>query len=56
MTGLFLLLILLSYYYLSKFIVNNTFYFFKTKKSKYIAMAIMILIPTWDVFLGYPIV
>jgi len=55
MTGLFLLLILLSYYYLSKFIVNKTFEFFKTKKAKYIAMAIMILIPTWDIVLGYPI-
>lgn len=55
MVGLIMLIIIISYYYLSKYIVTKSFEAYGTKKAKYIAIAIMILIPTWDVVLGYPI-
>lgn len=55
MIGLLILLIGVGYYYLSKFIIKNTYEKYGTKKAKYIATAIMVLIPTWDIVLGYPI-
>jgi hypothetical protein len=55
MIGLSILAILFGYILLSKFIINKTYEKFGTKKAKYIATAIMILIPTWDVILGFPV-
>lgn len=55
MIGLLILVIGVGYYYLSKFIIKNTYEKYGTKKAKYIATAIMVLIPTWDIVLGYPI-
>ena len=55
MIGLLILVIGVGYYYLSKFIIKSTYKKYGTKKAKYIATAIMVLIPTWDIVLGYPI-
>jgi len=55
MIGLLILVIGVGYYYLSKFIIKNTYEKYGAKKAKYIAIAIMVLIPTWDIVLGYPI-
>ena len=55
MIGLLFFVVLFAYIFLAKFIINKTYAIYKTKKAKYIALAIMILIPTWDVILGFPI-
>ena len=51
MIGLLILVVLFSYIFLAKFIIGKM----KTNKAKNIALAILILIPTWDIILGYPI-
>ncbi|PHQ88537.1 MAG: hypothetical protein COB42_08635 [Sulfurimonas sp.] len=55
MIGLMFILIVLAYIALSIVIVSKVYKKFATKKSKYIAIAIMVLIPTWDVILGFPV-
>ncbi|PHQ88539.1 MAG: hypothetical protein COB42_08645 [Sulfurimonas sp.] len=55
MIGLMFILIVLAYIALSIVIVSKVYKKFTTKKSKYIAIAIMVLIPTWDVVLGFPV-
>ena len=55
MIGLLILAVVFAYIYLSKFVVKKVYEKYETKKAKYIAIAIMILIPTWDILLGYPI-
>jgi len=55
MIGLSILAVVFGYIFLSKFIISKTYEKFGTKKAKYIATAIMVLIPTWDVILGFPI-
>ncbi len=55
MIGGLILLIGFGYFVLSKYIIKNTYEKYGTKKAKYIATAIMVLIPTWDIVLGYPI-
>lgn len=55
MIGLMFILIVLAYIALSIVIVSKVYKKFATKKSKYIAIAIMVLIPIWDIVLGYPI-
>lgn len=55
MEGLIILSIIYGYIFLSKFIINKVYKTYGTKKAKNIALAIMILIPTWDIILGYPI-
>ncbi len=51
MIGLLIIAVIFAYVMLAKFIINKQ----KTKKAKNIALAIMILIPTWDIIIGYPI-
>ena len=46
---------LLIYILLSIFVVWLSYKIFKTKKALFIALIIMILIPTWDVIIGKPI-
>lgn len=55
MIGGLILLVGFGYFVLSKYIIKNVYEKYGTKKAKYIAMAIMVLIPTWDIVLGYPI-
>lgn len=55
MIGGLILLVGFGYFVLSKYIIKNTYEKYGTKKAKYIATAIMVLIPTWDIVLGYPI-
>ncbi len=55
MIGILFFGVLFAYIFLAKFIINKTHTIYKTKKAKNIALAIMILIPTWDVILGFPI-
>jgi hypothetical protein len=55
MIGLISLAIVFCYIFLSKFIVAKVYEKTKSIKKKNIAIAIMILIPTWDVILGFPI-
>lgn len=55
MIGLLVLAILVGYILLSKFIVNKVYEKTKSIQKKNIAIAIMILIPTWDVILGLPV-
>lgn len=55
MIGLIFLAVVLCYIFLSKFIVVKVYEKTKSIKKKNIAIAIMILIPTWDVILGFPI-
>ena len=55
MIGLMILAVVFGYIFLSKFIINKVYKTYGTKKARNIALAIMILIPTWDVILGFPI-
>jgi hypothetical protein len=55
MTGLIILALLVIYILIGRFIVIKTYEKFQTKKSRYIALAIVLLIPTWDIIIGYPI-
>ena len=50
-----IILLVFAYIALSIVIVSKVYKKYATKKSKYIAIAIMVLIPTWDIVLGYPI-
>lgn len=54
MIGLSILAVIFGYIFLSKFIVTKVYKSYGVKKAN-IALAIMILIPTWDVILGFPI-
>lgn len=54
MIGLSILAVIFGYMFLSKFIVTKVYKSYGVKKAN-IALAIMILIPTWDVILGFPI-
>lgn len=54
MIGLSILAVIFGYIFLSKFIVTKVYKAYGVKKAN-IALAIMILIPTWDVILGFPI-
>lgn len=55
MIGLMILAVIVAYILLAKFIVNKVYKITNSIKKKNIAIAIMILIPTWDVILGAPI-
>jgi len=55
MIGLMVMGVFLAYILLSLFIVWMAYKVFKTKKALFIALLIMILIPTWDVIIGKPI-
>jgi len=55
MIGLLILAVLYAYILLANFIVKKVYEKTQSKKKKYIALAIMILIPTWDVILGFPV-
>lgn len=54
MIGLMVVGVIVGYVLLSKFIVTKVLQLYGLKKAN-IALAIMILIPTWDVILGAPI-
>lgn len=54
MIGLSILAVIFGYIFLSKFIVTKVYKSYGVKKAN-IALAIMILIPTWDVIFGFPI-
>lgn len=54
MLGLSILAVIFGYIFLSKFIVTKVYKSYGVKKAN-IALAIMILIPTWDVILGFPV-
>jgi hypothetical protein len=55
MIGLMILAVVYGYILFSKFIIDKVYKSYGTKKAKNIALAIMILIPTWDIVFGYPI-
>jgi hypothetical protein len=55
MAGLLILAVIGVYVFLSKFIIKKVYEKKQSVKMKYIALAVMVLIPTWDVVLGYPI-
>jgi len=55
MIGIMVIAVVVGYILLAKFIIKRVYQKYKTKKAKNIALAIMILIPTWDVVLGFPI-
>lgn len=55
MAGLLILVVIGFYVFLSKFIVKKVYEKTQSVKMKYIALAVMVLIPTWDIVLGYPI-
>jgi len=54
MIGLMIVGVISGYILISKFIVTKTLKLYGAKRAN-IALAIMILIPTWDVILGFPI-
>lgn len=54
MIGLSIVAIIVGYILLSKFIVTKVLQSYGLKKAN-IALAIMLLIPTWDVILGFPV-
>jgi len=54
MIGLMVVGVIVGYILLSKFIVTKVLKLYGLKKAN-IALAIMLLIPTWDVILGFPI-
>lgn len=54
MIGIIVIGVIVGYILLSKFIVTKVLQSYGLKKAN-IALAIMILIPTWDVILGFPI-
>ncbi len=53
MIGLIYLGIIFGYFWLSKFIVKEVYKITQSKTAKYIAIAVFVLIPTWDIILGY---
>ena len=55
MIALSMIAIIFAYVSLSKYVIRRVDKKYGTKKAKNIALAIMILIPTWDIILGYPI-
>ncbi len=55
MIGLGILVVIVSYVWLSKTIVNKVYMATKSLIKKRIAIAIFILIPSWDIIIGYPI-
>ena len=55
MIGLMVVGVIVGYIFLAKFIVTKVYEKKKSLKKKYIALAIVILIPTWDAILGLPI-
>lgn len=55
MAGLLILAVIGVYVFLSKFIIKKVYEKTQNVKMKYIALAVMVLIPTWDIVLGYPI-
>ena len=55
MLGLMVLVVLILYILLSRFIVRLTYKKTGSLIKKRIALAVMILIPTWDIIIGYPI-
>ena len=55
MIGLMVVGVIVGYIFLAKFIVTKVYEKTKSLKKKYIALAIVILIPTWDAILGLPI-
>lgn len=55
MAGLLILAVIGVYVFLSKFIIKKVYEKTQSVKMKYIALAVMVLIPTWDIVLGYPI-
>lgn len=55
MIGLMVFGIAFAYIGLSIFIIDRVYKKYGTKKAKHIATAIMVLIPTWDVILGFPV-
>lgn len=55
MIGLLVLAILAAYIILSIAVISVVYKKTKNIKKMFIALAIMILIPTWDVIIGYPI-
>ena len=55
MIGLLIITTVFVYVLLAKWVVKIVYRNYSTKKAKNIALAIMILIPTWDIILGYPI-
>jgi len=55
MIGIMVIAVVVGYILLAKFIVTKVYKKTKGTKKANIALAIMILIPTWDVILGFPI-
>lgn len=55
MIGIIIIGIAIGYIVLANFIVKRVYEKTHSLKKKYIALAIMILIPTWDAILGLPI-
>lgn len=55
MIGLMVVGVIVGYIFLAKIIVTKVYEKTQSLKKKYIALAIMILIPTWDAILGLPI-
>lgn len=55
MIGLLVLAVLAGYIILSIIVISVVYKKTKNIKKMFIALAIMILIPTWDVIIGYPI-
>ncbi|ATB70215.1 hypothetical protein SJPD1_2116 [Sulfurospirillum diekertiae] len=55
MIGLMVVGVIVGYIFLAKFIVTKVYEKTQSLKKKYIALAIVILIPTWDAILGLPI-
>lgn len=53
--GLILLIVIIGYVFLARFIVKKVYEQTEKKLVKNVALAIFVLIPTWDVMLGYPI-
>lgn len=51
--GFFILLGLIAYVVLAKFIVSALGKYTQNKAAKYIAIAVFVLIPTWDIVPGY---
>jgi len=55
MIGLLFFGVLFGYIFLVKFAVNRIYKYTEEKIARNIALVIFILIPTWDIIIGYPI-
>ncbi len=55
MIGLSILVVIVLYWWLAKTVVNKVYANTQSLTKKRIAITIFILIPTWDVILGFPI-